>query len=360
MISKNFHIVKVKDLYDKFTAGVLVVDESYQRRKVWNETDKIRLIETILIGYIVPSLYLWDAETNPTTGQTITHIVDGQQRVNAIVEFIEGEFSLLKSSLTQPDITGSYANKKFDELTKEEKVNIWSYNIPVVQLSEVDNVETIKSIFYRLNLTDYNLRAQEKRHSTSNGLFAELAIELSENEFWSNNNLFNAGDIKRMKDIEFCASLILLARDGIINQTTQRPLNNAYDDYKDVYKERDTDKIRILSWIDSLDKFINDKTIGFIQKKSQLYTMFTVIDHFERNEIEISDNIISNFTEFVKMYLDYRNEEVDNNDTIKIILNTYKLAVSEGINKLQNRMIRFNIMKKVLLQGISNIDIKDI
>ncbi|KGA96341.1 hypothetical protein AJ85_08670 [Alkalihalobacillus alcalophilus ATCC 27647 = CGMCC 1.3604] len=356
MILKNFHILKVKDVYDKFTNGVLVVDESYQRRKVWNETDKIRLIETILIGYIVPSLYLWDAEIDPTTGQTITHIVDGQQRVNAIVDFIEGKFSLLKSSLTQPDITGNYANKRFDELTEKERVNIWSYNIPVVQLSEVDNVETIKSIFYRLNLTDYNLRAQEKRHSTSNGLFAELAIELSENEFWSNHNLFNAGDIKRMKDIEFCASLILLARDGIINQTTQRPLNNAYDDYKDIYEERDIDKMRILFWIDSLNKFINDTTIGFIQKKSQLYTMFTVIDYLESNKIEISDEMVLNFTEFVKMYLDYRNDNVDNDDSTKIILNTYKLAVSEGINKLKNRMIRFNIMKKVLLQGINSID----
>ncbi|MGE6259777.1 DUF262 domain-containing protein [Heyndrickxia sporothermodurans] len=356
MILKNFHILKVKDVYDKFTNGVLVVDESYQRRKVWNETDKIRLIETILIGYIVPSLYLWDAETDPTTGQTITHIVDGQQRVNAIVDFIEGEFSLLKSSLTQLDITEKYSNKRFDELTEKDKVNIWSYNIPVVQLSEVDNVETIKSIFYRLNLTDYNLRAQEKRHSTSSGLFAELAIELSENEFWSNHNLFNSGDIKRMKDIEFCASLILLARDGIINQTTQKPLNNAYDDFKDSYEERDSDKMRILSWIVSLNKFINDTTIGFIQKKSQLYTMFTVIDYLERNGIEVSDETILNFTEFVKMYLDYRNDDVDSGDTTRIILNTYKLAASEGINKLKNRMIRFNIMKRVLLQGINNIE----
>lgn len=356
MIVKNFHILKVKDIYDKFINGVLVVDESYQRRKVWNETDRIRLIETILIGYIVPSLYFWDAETDAATGQTITHIVDGQQRINALVDFIEGRFSLQKSNLTQLDLSEKFANKSFGELSDKDRISIWSYNVPIVQLSEVEEVETIKSIFYRLNLTDYNLRAQEKRHSTSSGFFAELAIELSENEFWSDNNLFNAGDIKRMKDIEFCASLILLARDGIINQTTQKPLNNAYDDYKDNYEERDSDKLRIISWIEDLDKFIDDTTIGFMQKKSQLYTMFSVIDYFHRNSISISGDMILNFSEFVKMYLQYKNDEENNSNTIGNILNTYKLAASEGIHKLKNRTIRFNIMKKVLLNGIHNIE----
>ncbi|WZL73006.1 DUF262 domain-containing protein [Clostridiaceae bacterium 35-E11] len=143
----------------------------------------IRLIETIIIGYIVPSLYFWDAETDATTGQTITHIVDGQQRVNALVDFIEGKFTLLKPSLTQLELSEKFANKRFCQLSDKDRISIWSYNVPVAQLSE--------------------------------------------NEFWSHHNLFNAGDIKRMKDIEFCASLILLARDEIINQTIQKPLNDA-------------------------------------------------------------------------------------------------------------------------------------
>ncbi len=35
----------------------LIVDHSYQRRKIWTNSDKIRLIETILLNYVVPSVY---------------------------------------------------------------------------------------------------------------------------------------------------------------------------------------------------------------------------------------------------------------------------------------------------------------
>lgn len=356
MISKNFHILKVKDIYDKFGNGTLYVDNSYQRRKIWNDIDKVRLIETILLGYLVPSLYLWDAETDAATGKTITHIVDGQQRINAIVEYIENGFSLVKSSLTHVEGNESFLNKKFSELDDTDKIKIWSYDIPVVQLDNIDSVETIKKVFYRLNLTDYNLREQEKRHSTSNGLFADLAIEISENEFWSENNIFNVGDIKRMKDIEFCASLLLLARQGIINQTTQKVLNEAYDDYKEVYPDRDTDKQRILDWIEEIKKLINDTTLVFIQKKSQLYTIFSVIDYLKQNNQQVTESMKCNFEEFVKEYLAFKNNESGEKEPYRIILNKYKLAVSEGIHKQKNRMIRFNIMKNVILVGLHHID----
>lgn len=40
-----------------FSEGSLVVDETYQRRSVWSEKDKIRLIETVLLNLIIPVLF---------------------------------------------------------------------------------------------------------------------------------------------------------------------------------------------------------------------------------------------------------------------------------------------------------------
>jgi uncharacterized protein with ParB-like and HNH nuclease domain len=37
--------------------NILVVDDSYQRRSVWGEKDKIRLIETILLNLVIPELF---------------------------------------------------------------------------------------------------------------------------------------------------------------------------------------------------------------------------------------------------------------------------------------------------------------
>ena len=49
----------ISDIYSMFTESSLIVDDSYQRRSVWNENDKIRLIETILLNFIIPELFLW-------------------------------------------------------------------------------------------------------------------------------------------------------------------------------------------------------------------------------------------------------------------------------------------------------------
>ena len=78
----------IKEISSMFADGSLIVDQTYQRRSVWSEKDKIRLIETVLLNLIIPVLFFWKAETDPDTGLSITHIVDGQQRIKAICSFI--------------------------------------------------------------------------------------------------------------------------------------------------------------------------------------------------------------------------------------------------------------------------------
>lgn len=43
----------IKEINTMFSSGSLIVDESYQRRSVWGEKDKIRLIETILLKLVI-------------------------------------------------------------------------------------------------------------------------------------------------------------------------------------------------------------------------------------------------------------------------------------------------------------------
>lgn len=244
-LTYNRHELKIQQIFNDFKDGVLIVDTSYQRRSVWLDRDKVRLIETVLMGLIIPEVYFWDAETDPDTGKTITHIVDGQQRINAIAQFINNEFKLSKDFLIDQEISEKYGNKYFSDLGNDDKILIWTFNLSIVRIKD-KNMDEIRNIFYRLNLTNYSLNDQEKRHSNTWGLFADLTKEISELSFWDEFNLFNYGDIKRMKDEEFCSSLILLARKGIINQTNQNPLNDAYSDYATNYPEYDNDKSRIL------------------------------------------------------------------------------------------------------------------
>ena len=101
----------IKGISTMFSDGNLVVDNTYQRRSVWSEKDKVRLIETVLLKLIIPVLFFWKAETDPDTGLSITHIVDGQQRIKAICSFIENEFKLKPQYLLDKTAREKYVNR---------------------------------------------------------------------------------------------------------------------------------------------------------------------------------------------------------------------------------------------------------
>lgn len=341
----------IKEISSMFEDASLIVDDTYQRRSVWSEKDKIRLIETVLLNLIIPVLFFWKADTDPDTGASITHIVDGQQRIKAICSFINNEFKLKPQFLLDTSAKEKYANKYFRDLEAEDKKSFWNYQLMVIDIDPAATRTDIITMFNRLNLTDYNLNDQEKRNSMS-GEFAALARELSDDPIWEERHLFTTTDVKRMKDVEFCASLILLYRKGIIDQTDQTALNQAYEELQEGYKDAEKDKNAVFAAIDLIPQFfISDEVTKFLKKKTQLYTLFSVVFYMQRNRIDVSEEQLQNLQKFVDLYAVFNNDmdltnQIDENEKILFDwLKKYKLASSEGLNKHTNRMIRYNVMK---------------
>ena len=347
----------INEIHKMYGNGTLIIDNTYQRRSVWSEKDKIRLIETILLNLIIPELFFWPAETDPETGESIIHIVDGQQRIKAITSFISNEFKLKKQYLMEDETKESYGNMFFKNLPAETRQAFWNYKLMIIEIDRKATRENIVNMFRRLNLTDYNLNDQEKRNSIS-GDFAALTRELSELPFWEKYKLFNNTDIKRMKDVEFCGSLVLLYRQGIIDQTDQRALNQAYEDLQNNYIDAENDKCAIISAIDLIKNFfVSDEILKFLKRKAQLYSLFSVVFFMQREKIDITDSTKNQLAEFVKLYSIFDNN-MDlslnvSNDEKKIFdwLKKYKLASSEGLNKHTNRMIRYNVLKDFLFSN---------
>lgn len=347
----------INEIFRMRESETLIIDDSYQRRSVWGEKDKIRLIETILLKLVIPELFFWSAQTDPETGKTITHIVDGQQRINAIVSFIHNEFKLKKQCLLDPDAKDQFGDKYFRDLTPDEKTNFWNYRLMVIEFNQEATRDKIVNIFRRLNLTDYNLNDQEKRNSNS-GIFSILAKDLSELPIWNDHNLFNVADVKRMKDVEFCASLIILCKKGIVDQTDQTILNQAYVDYQNNYDDADSDKAQIVEAVDVLEKFLfNEQIVKFARKKAQLYTLFCIAFYICRENVMIEDVHKDRLSKFVMLYSKFSNNlnldgQLSNEEkSVFDILKKYKLASSEGLNKHTNRMIRQNALKDFLFSS---------
>lgn len=343
----------IKDIYEQFNTGKLTVDQSYQRRHVWMPQDKVRLIETILMGLIVPEVFFWPASIEPETGNTLTHIVDGQQRIDAIVDFIDCKYKLNSKYLIDDRMKELYGNLSFSELPADAKTAIWTYKLSIVDIDKSWTMEQIKTMFYRLNLTNYSLNEQERRNSKSSA-FGDKSEALAKNEFWNDLRVFSANDARRMKDTEYCCSIYILAQEGVVDQTGSQKVNQYYDDYSEEY---DTDNIltnRIIEAMELIKSWSNKDTISFISKKAQMYTMFCIALRLLKESIENTDIIKNKIKKFIMAYNLFKNEyemsfEDEKLTNLYEAIKKYKLASSEGINKYQNRMIRYEQLFKTCI-----------
>ncbi|MCP1911514.1 uncharacterized protein with ParB-like and HNH nuclease domain [Bradyrhizobium elkanii] len=89
--------MSVTDYCQAFKAKKIVVNEEYQRKEgLWNNSARSFFIESILLEYPIPKLFLY-AKLDLKTRETIKEIVDGQQRSQALVAFFENKLPLAKT-----------------------------------------------------------------------------------------------------------------------------------------------------------------------------------------------------------------------------------------------------------------------
>lgn len=348
----------IHEINRDFTEGKLFADPSYQRRKVWNDQDKVRLIETILVELVMPEVFFWTTDRDPDTGIACTHIVDGQQRINAIVDYIGGEYVLNDKYLMNDEIKAFCGKKSFKQLDQIYKNKIWEYPISIVEIDSECTMVEIKELFYRLNLTNYSLNQQEKRNSRDSA-FGDKSEALSTYDFWKKTKLFSSADARRMKDVEYCCSIYILANEGIVDQTNDTKINNYYDDYKEDFDADNKLKSRILRAMSVIEDILDKTTVSFISKKAQMYTLFCVVFRMLDNGKEF-DVFFEKVKIFVSAYSKFRNEFIlDYDDDLMISIyesiKKYKLASSEGINKVANRTIRFEILYKICVEDSEDV-----
>lgn len=345
----------ISKIHRDFSEGKLYVDSSYQRRKVWNDEDKVRLIETILMNFVIPEVFFWEADRDLKTGIASTHIVDGQQRITAIIDFINDEYPLTTKYLLDPTIKAECGDRYFSQLPEQYVRDMWAYNLSVVNIDKSCSIETIKSMFYRLNLTDYNLNSQEKRNS-KNSAFGDKCEALSSLDFWNKIRVFSSSDAKRMKDVEYCCSIYILANEFIVNQTDDKKINDYYDDYALEFDTNDALLSKISVAMDYIESLLDKSTLSFLSKKAQLYTVFSVLIKMIEDEEQVDEVFVDNFKTFVKVYNKFRNDYIINVDDLRVQeiyekIKKYKLASSEGINKIVNRMLRYEVLYDFCING---------
>ncbi|MCD7948172.1 MAG: DUF262 domain-containing protein [Oscillospiraceae bacterium] len=173
----------VERSYEDYRNSLYLVNRRYQRKLVWDLSEKRAFIDSLANGYPVP-LFLFS--TTNYKDAVRNEIIDGMQRLNAIYSFIENEYCLDNGCYF--DLTTTAQTKRLlDEgiliqhepvLGRDICVKIVSYELPYSIYDENDPV-VIDEVFRRINSNGKHLSRQEIRQAGATSEFAQLVRLLS-------------------------------------------------------------------------------------------------------------------------------------------------------------------------------------
>lgn len=247
-------------------AGELQMKPPFQRNPVWTDKQKSFLIDTILSGLPIPEVYMQD--TVNEGGEANYIVVDGQQRLRAVLEFMEGRFAL------DPKDSPSWGDMEFDDLSPKDKKQIYRYDFVVRQLPDLDDSQ-IRKIFQRLNRNVVALNKQELRQATYWGPFINLMNSISDWDEWGWLGVFSANDIRRMLDVEFISELAVAVLNG--HQNKKAKLDQYYEIYEQSFEDGPKLQKVFRRVLGEIEEVLPEISKHRWSKKTDFYTLFLVL-----------------------------------------------------------------------------------
>ncbi len=199
---------RISDFLEWNESKGLKLNPDFQRGSVWSPAARIMLIDTILRDLPVPKIFIRSL-VDRITKRTVREVVDGQQRLRAIIDFAADRITL--SSRAK-----EFAGLKFSTLSVELQDRFLEYPLAVDQLINASD-ERVLDIFARLNSYNIKLSAPELRHAAYQGEFRTSVHENSVSylEFWSKSGVFSYRDMVRMESDALVAEMYITLLEGV-------------------------------------------------------------------------------------------------------------------------------------------------
>ncbi|RYE20315.1 MAG: DUF262 domain-containing protein [Sphingobacteriaceae bacterium] len=155
---KNF---KIKDIIA--LKSEINLTPIYQRGSVWSAKKRKLLIDSILMGIDIPKIYF----RNISDALYKFEISDGQQRLRAILDFIDDKYKLDRCVVNNIDFSG----KKYSEFSSDEKDIISNYELTISTIEEATSLE-VRTLFSRLQMGEHLIPSELRNALASNVSYA--------------------------------------------------------------------------------------------------------------------------------------------------------------------------------------------
>jgi len=163
-----------------FTIGYLLQQFSndlfyvppYQRKFIWNASNKCRFIESVLLGLPIPMLFVAEIEEDGRL-----EIVDGAQRIQTLEQFIDGSLTL-EGLEKLPSLNGFL----YSDLLPARQRKLVAKPLRIVVLDDSTPLETRREIFDRVNTSGVRAKPSEIRRGAHHGKFMSFIQECAQND----------------------------------------------------------------------------------------------------------------------------------------------------------------------------------
>jgi len=263
----------VADYCQGMERGEIVVNHDYQRSdKVWPLVARSFLIETILLGYPIPKLFLHQV-TDIKTRRTMKAIVDGQQRSTAIRDFYNGNLKL-SPSLDLEDAAGH----TYGELPENLQNEFLNYGLSL-DLFVGATEDDVREVFRRMNLFTVPLNPEEQRHAVYQGKFKWFVHKIARGfaDPFQRIGLFSSKQLVRMADTKLLTEIVHAILNGFTT-TDRRRLDALYKSRDGAFPEEEAIRGKLTSALDEIIAWEPLRGTS-LMKPYQIYSLALAVMH---------------------------------------------------------------------------------
>lgn len=302
----------------------------YQRRgNLWTKEQKQLLIDSIFNGFDIPKFYFQFMPSNEYSYA----IIDGKQRIEAIIGFINDEFPMSpRFRFIDQNVSeqfASIAGKYYSEIDTIEPAllaRFWQFQINIVFIDSSEP-DTINEMFVRLN-SGVTVSTTEKRNANGGLLTRKIQEVCSRSIFFVNkislgNRRFEHNDLLlKLLMIEMGnADLTKASVDKFVIE------NKGFSHSCERALQRTEEKLNRIAY----SFFEGDK---LLKKKNIIITLYSIVDNID---LEKTRDFL-NYFEALRMEAQKNNTESD--------LTEFNRLLQQGADKKASVYERGNIMLK--------------
>lgn len=179
----NTYDFSVKEIISLVKDQVINISPDYQRKFRWDKERQSALIESILLGIPIPSIFM------ATNADATWEVIDGVQRISTMLNFALDKDDPLRidEQLSNPlKLAGlsklkSFNGMAFDDFPQTLKYEFQLKPIKVITLSDKSDRLVRFDLFERLNTGGVKLSDQEIRSCIFKGRFNDFLKEKAQN-----------------------------------------------------------------------------------------------------------------------------------------------------------------------------------